>query len=554
MDCYNIEKNYDVNYQKNYKFDYEPKISIIVPTYNTNKVFLIDMIESVKDQTYFNWELCIADGSDKENNIRVILKEYEKKNEKIKIKLLEKNKGISGNSYEALKLASGEYIGLLDHDDILLQNALFEIVETINKDKNIDIVYTDEDRISEDGEKRFNPHFKPDWSPDTLRSYNYICHFVVFKKSLLSDIEGYFNSKYDGSQDYDLILRLTEIAKSIIHIPKVLYCWRAHKKSFSSSYIGKKQAIKAAKEALKDHLDRVGLNGNVHDGMFLTSYKINYKIKGNPKVSIIIPSKEPLKDFKRCINSILEKTRYGNYEIVVIENNSHIQKKMDYYKILEKENNITIVKWDCEFSYSAINNFGVKYATGEFLILLNNNTEIITPNWIEEMIQFAQREDVGIVGAKLYYKNNTIQHGGVIIGLGGTVGNSHKYFNKLSPGYMGRLKVVQNLSAVTGASLMVRKDIYEKVGKLDEKFEVAFSDVDFCLRVRTLNKLVVWNPYVELYSHESRRIDLEYDPEKIKLFEGDIERFVDKWGSFLEKGDPYYNNNLTLKKEDFSLK
>lgn len=548
-----MPKDEELKEQKDFKFEYSPLISIVVPTYNTPEKFLREMIESVINQTYLNWELCIADGSDEQSTIH-ILKEYSEKYSNIKIKYLDTNEGISGNTNKALELAEGEYIGLFDHDDLLTQNALYEIVKVINENDTPEFIYTDEDKVDETGLEFFDPHFKPDWSPDTLRSYNYITHFSVFKKDLLEKV-GNFRSECDGSQDYDMFLRITEKSKNIYHIPKILYHWRCHKNSTAYSFESKGYTMNSAKIALMEHIKRLKIEGVVKDGLFPTSYNIEYTIKDNPKISIIIPNKDALEDLRKCIESIRSKTEYDNYEIIIVENNSQREDVFEYYEKIEKYNQVKVVSWEgFEFNYSAINNFGIKFCTGEYIVLLNNDIEVITPTWIENMLMYAQREDVGIVGCKLYYPDNSIQHAGVILGIGGIAGHSHKYFDRYDSGKSGRLKVVQNLSAVTAACLMIKKSIFAEVEGLDENFKVAFNDIDLCMKIRSLGKLIIWTPYVEMYHYESKSRGSEDTPEKINRFQSEINKFKEKWEDILEKGDPYYNINLTLEKEDFSLK
>ena len=544
-----LPNNEELQKQKETHFQYNPLISIVVPTYNTPKQFLIEMIESVREQTYQNWELCIADGSDSKTT-KALLKDYTLRDTRIKVVYLDENKGISDNTNEALKLAQGEYIALFDHDDVLTPDALYENIKVINEVTDVDFIYSDEDKTDEKGSEFFNPYFKPDWSPDTLRSYNYLCHFSVFKKSLLEEV-GVFKKEYDGAQDYDMFFRLTEKAKKIIHIPKILYHWRVHKNSTASGMGAKNYAIKASKNALSSHLERIGLNGEVTEGLFIGSYKINYDLKEDQKVSIIIPNKDNIEDLKKCIDSILRVSTYENYEIIIVENNSVNKETFRYYHELELNPKIKILQWTGIFNYAAINNYGVGHASGEILLFLNNDVEIITPGWIEEMIMFAQREDVGAVGAKLYYPDETVQHAGVIIGIGGVAGHSHKYFHKSKDGHAGRLKIAQNLSAVTAACLMMRKDVFNMLEGFDEEFKVAFNDVDLCMRVRELGKLVVYTPFAELYHYESKSRGAEDTFEKIDRFNNEIKVFKERWG--LYRNDPYYNVNLTLDREDFSL-
>ncbi|MEM3290538.1 MAG: glycosyltransferase [Candidatus Micrarchaeaceae archaeon] len=540
------------NKTENYQFKINPKISIITPTYNTPKTFLIDMIESVLAQTYSNWELYIADGASKEKHIKEVLDNYTKKDSRIKVKYLPKNKGIAGNSNEAISLASGDYIAFLDHDDTLVPFALYEVVKAINENPDADFIYSDEDKLSEDGKKRFDPRFKPDFAPDTLRSYNYICHLTTIKKELLEQI-GYFREGFEGSQDYDLILRATEKAKKIIHIPKILYHWRVSQNSTAQNQNAKLYAYESAKKALKEHLERLSLKATVRDGLFLGSYKIDYKIINNPKVSIIIPNKDHKDDLEKCISSIINKSTYKNYEIIIAENNSTEQSIFDYYKSLEQYPFVKIIIWDKPFNYSAINNYAVKYSSGEILLFLNNDTEVITPNWIEEMLMFIQRKDVGAVGAKLLYPDNTIQHAGLIIGINKTAEHCFKYFDKESDGYFGRLKIVQNLSAVTGACLMIKKIVFEEVNGFDEGYPVAFNDIDLCMKVRNKDYLIVWTPYALLYHYEFKSRGVDNTPEKQARANMEVKLFCKKWDNMLKASDPYYNPNLTIKKTDFSI-
>ena len=531
----------EIEEQRNYKFEYEPKISIIVPMYNTKEKYLKELIDSIINQTYKNWELCLSDGSDEKKDY---VERLVNADERIKYKFLNANKGISENSNEALKLATGDYIALLDHDDILPAFSLFEVVKTINTDKEAEFIYTDEDKLLEEKENRMGPHFKQDYAPDTFMSYNYICHFSIFKKNLMERIGG-FRKEFDGSQDYDIIFRATEQANRIIHIPKILYHWRINENSVALSAEAKPYAYEAAKKAIKAHLNRIGLNANVEDTRIIGLYKVNYEIVGTPKVSIIILNKDHKKDLKRCIDSILEKTTYKNYEIIIIENNSKTKEIFKYYKELEKNEKIKIVEYKEQgFNYSRLNNFGVKNATGDYIVLLNNDTEIITKDWIETMVGNCQRKDVGIVGAKLLYENDTVQHVGVVLGLTGVAGHVNLGIGADEIGYMGRNIITQNYSAVTGAMLMISKEDYEKIGGLDEEFPVAYNDVDLCLKIRKLGKVVVMNPFVEAYHYESKTRGYEITEEKKRRLEEDTKRLKNKWKDVFEKEDPYFNINF----------
>ena len=540
--------------QRKYQFPKSIKFSIVVPLFNTPEKFLREMIQSVIDQTYANWELCLADGSDVEHgSVEKICRQYTKKESRIKYKKLEKNLGISGNTNACLEMVSGDYIGLFDHDDLLHPAALYEVMRAICE-QGADFIYTDENTFHNSPKDAYCPHFKPDFSPDTLRSYNYICHFVVFRHELMNDA-GKFRSEFDGSQDYDMVLRLTEKAKKIVHIPEILYYWRAHQNSVASDISAKPYTLNAAKKALTEHLEREHLDGEVMDSAIPSTYKIQYAIKKNSKVSIVIPNMDHIEVLKTCIDSITEKTTYEDYEIVIIENNSKNEETFSYYRELGKNSRVKIVNWIGKFNYSAINNFGVQQAvTGEYIILLNNDIEVITPDWIEQMLMFAQRTDVGAVGAMLYYPDETIQHAGVILGVGGVAGHSHKNFNRGSYGYMSRATIVQNLSAVTFACVMIPRHVWDEVGGLDESFAVAFNDVDMCMRIRKAGYLIVWTPYAELYHYESKSRGLEDTPEKKKRFEGEVKLFQERWKAELAAGDPYYNPNLSLEREDFSLK
>ena len=530
----------------------QPLISIIVPVYNTNKQMLIDMIESVRSQTYEKWELCLADGHSQKPYVAEILKKYEAKDKRIKVVLLKENFGIVGNSNAALNLAHGKYIALLDHDDILPKWALYTIAQAINDHQEPDILYSDEDKITFDGKERFYPHFKPEWSPDLLRSYNYITHFFVAKRSLVIRA-GNFLPGYDGSQDYDLILRTTELADKIVHIPQILYHWRSHSESTAQSQGNKSYTFDAGVKALSDYLRRNGLEGEVTYNLQFGFYHINYKLTATPLVSIIIPNYEHLDDLRRCMESIFSLTSYQNYEIVIVENNSKTDEIFAYYRELQEKHGVRIVTWEREFNYSAINNYAVRAAKGDVLLFLNNDTKIISPDWIEQLLQYAQRDDVGAVGAKLYYEDDTIQHGGVILGFLGIAGHSFSRLSKEDPGYMGRAMVAQNVSAVTAACLMMKKKLFEELGGFDESLEVAFNDIDLCLKIRQAGKLIVYNPYAELYHLESISRGFEDTKEKQARFFSEIDYFNSKWKKELLAGDPYYNPHLDLEQTPFRI-
>lgn len=536
--------------QRGEHFAYEPKVSIIVPLYLTPTQVLTDMIQSVLAQTYTNWELCLADGSGSEAALEPYLRFVLDQYPNIRYVLLEENQGIVGNSIAASQMATGEFIALLDHDDTLAPFALYEVVSVLNANQEADLIYSDEDKLSADGRKRFQPHFKPNWSPDTLRSYNYISHLCVLRAELFHRIGG-FRVGYEGSQDYDLILRTSEKARHIIHIPKVLYHWRMSTSSTAQNPETKLYAYEAAKKALRDHLDRLDIKGTVDDGLFLGSYRVQYELPERPLVSIIIPNKDNLSDLRRCVESI-ERSLYSNIEIIIIENNSSQEETFAYYRSLEGKAGIHLVVYNHPFNFSALNNYAVSCAHGSVLLFLNNDIQVMNSDWMECMLQYALRPDVGAVGAKLYYPDGTIQHGGIILGIGGVAGHAHRTFSSMHEGYFGRLRVVQNMSAVTAACLMMRRDVYEQIGGYDESMAVAFNDVDLCLSVRRKGYLIVWTPYAELIHFESKTRGADNNLVKEQRFRGEIRRFQEKWGT--STADPYYNPNLTLQSEDFSVR
>ncbi|MBQ7955143.1 MAG: glycosyltransferase family 2 protein [Lachnospiraceae bacterium] len=546
--------------QRNTKFERMVKISILVPLYNTPKQFLLEMIDSVRNQTYENWELCLADGSDGEHAyVGEMCLEYGKNDSRIVYRKLDRNEGIAGNTNRCYEMATGEFIGLFDHDDVLHPSALYEYVKAINE-QDADYLYCDETTFKgSDINKMLTMHFKPDYAPDNLRANNYICHFSVFSRQLLEGTE-LFRSQFDGSQDHDMILRLTDRAKNVVHVPKLLYYWRSHAGSVASGISAKPYAIEGAKGAVADHLRRHGFEHFKIESTkaFETIFRLRYQVIGTPKVSIVIANKDHVDDLRRCVSSILTKSTYDNYEIIIVENNSETKEIFNYYEDLKKNysDKITIVTFGGKFNYSAVNNLGVKHADGEYILLLNNDTEVITVNWIEELLMYAQREDVGAVGGKLYYENKTIQHAGVVIGLGAhrTAGHTHYKQPRQNLGYMGRLCYAQNVTAVTGACLMVKRSLYDKVGGLEESFAISLNDVDLCLKLRREGYLNVFTPFCELYHYESISRGLDDQGEKAQRYNEESARFRDKWKEQLEKGDPYYNPNFSLDRSDFSLK
>ena len=539
-------------------FERMPKISILVPLWNTPQDFLQEMIGSVQKQTYGNWELCLADGSDDDHAyVGEYCRRLAETDGRIVYQKLQRNEGISGNTNQCYKLATGEFIGLFDHDDILHPCALYEYVKVINE-QDADFVYCDEATFkSPDIDKMITMHFKPDYAIDNLRANNYICHFSVFARNLLEGTE-LFRTQFDGSQDHDMILRLTDNARKVVHVPKLLYYWRAHAGSVAGNIEAKPYVVEAARGAVADHLRRHGFSHFTITSTraFETIFKISYEIIGEPKISIVIPNKDHTEDLRRCIKSIVEKSTWENYEIIVVENNSETKEIFSYYEELKNNPQIRVVTYDGEFNYSRINNLGVSQATGDYVLLLNNDTQVITVNWMEELLMYAQRQDVGAVGGKLYYGDKTIQHAGVVIGLGAhrTAGHVHYRQKRENLGYMGRLCYAQNMTAVTGACLMVKKALYEEAGGLDESFAVSLNDVDFCLKLRSMGYLNVFTPFAELYHFESISRGLDDKGASAERYNDESARFRKKWEKELAAGDPYFNPNFSLDKPDFSLR
>ncbi|MBR2122059.1 MAG: glycosyltransferase family 2 protein [Lachnospiraceae bacterium] len=550
-------------------FEHRVLFSILVPLYNTPKQYLTDMIDSVIWQTYDNWELCLADGSDAEHAyVEEVVRGYQERDaglkERIRYRKLEKNGGISANTNACLELATGEYIAPFDHDDVLHPSVLYEYCRVINE-QNADYIYCDETTFSgTDLNKFVTMHFKPDYAIDNLRANNYICHLSCFSRKLLEGEELY-RPEFDGSQDHDMILRLTDKARKIVHVPKLLYYWRCHPGSTASNIGAKEYAIAAARGSVADHLRRHGFSNFkiTSTRAFETIFKITYEIEGNPLVSIVIPNCDHTEDLKRCVTSILDKSTYDNYEIIIVENGSTTDEIRKYYSELENgpvREKIRIVEYRRAegetFNYSKVNNFGVKQARGEYILLLNNDTQVISVNWIEELLMYAQRPDVACVGAKLYYADKTIQHAGIVIGLGAhrTAGHTHYRQKRENLGYMGRLCYAQNVSAVTGACMMLKKSLYDEAGGLSEEFAVSLNDVDLCLKLRQKGYLNVFTPFAELYHLESASRGADSEGSAAERYNEESALFRDKWKDVLEAGDPYYNPNFTLDRSDYSLK
>lgn len=521
------------------KFKINPKISIVIPLYKTPENYFIELINSIKEQTYSNWEICLADGSEKKQKyLEDILKLY---SDKIKYKFIGTNKGISGNTNEALKMATGDFIALVDHDDLLPRFALYEIVKAINNEPQADFIYSDEDKFVEENgiNIRMLPHFKQDYALDTLRSYNYICHFTVIKKELIDKI-GNFRSEYDGSQDYDIILRATENANKILHIPKILYNWRINENSVASGANAKPYAYEAAKKAISSSLERQNIpNAKVEDSKIIGIYKVTYPIIKKEKISIIIVNKNNKKELKRCINSIIKST-YKNFEIIIVDNNSNDKRLEKYYKNISKNEKIRIESIKEEnWNLSKLNNLGAKKSTGEYLIFLNKNVKLLSKDWLEIILSNCQRNDVGGIGTKIIYKNKRIKHAGIAINLMGTVGYVNKNEKSKSPGYFGRIMIQQNVMAVSGELIGISKNIFNQIDGFDEELSYEFSNVDLCFKIIEIGKSVIYNPYVVACSYS----DLQ-DNKNINLKEKQEEMIKKKWNKYFEKEDRYFNKNF----------
>jgi glycosyltransferase involved in cell wall biosynthesis len=527
-----------------------PLFSIITPVYKPPAKVLESMLESVHRQTYQNWEHCLVNAAPEDSRTSEILQSYAQKDRRFVIQILDTNHGIAGNTNAAISMSKGKWVAFLDHDDQLAPFALYEVSKHINQAPEAEVIYSDEDKINATDQQRFSPFFKPDFNPDYLRGLNFMTHFFVVRKEL-GDAVGWLDSAYDGAQDFDLALKLVEKTGKIFHIPKILYHWRTVEGSTAGSSKNKKFAIQAGENALNAHIKRCGDGENVLSGKF--PYQVRYPIKDSPKISIIIPNKDNQPVLKRLIDSIFTKSSYRNFEILIIENGSKDPDLFEYYETLKKQPEIKILQWDKVFNYSLVNNFGEQHASGSVILLLNNDLEVISNDWLERMLEHALRKEIGAVGAKLLYPNNTIQHAGVIVGMYGAAGHSHKSFPRESPGYYNRLLCVQNYSALTAACLMLRRETYQLVDGLDPSFKVEFGDVDFCLRILEHGFRNLWTPFAELYHHESLTRGGYDSDDKRKLNKYEVQLFQSRWAKFLEKSDPCYSPNLTTQHEDFGF-
>ena len=539
--------------QRKQKFDYSPLISIAVPAYQTPVEFLRQMIESLIFQTYSNWELCIVNASPDNEEMQKVLAEYSAGDSRVRFCNLKENLGIAENTNRAFAMTKGEFVGLLDHDDLLAPNALYEIVKILQDHPQADALYTDEDKVTTELDEHFQPHLKPDFNLDLLRSNNYICHFFVVQKSIVEKAGG-FRKEFDGAQDYDFIFRCTENAGEVLHVPEILYHWRTHKASTADNPASKMYAFEAGKRAIEAHLERTGTKGEVSHTQDLGFYRVKYPVQGKPLVSVIIPNKDEKETLQTCLEMLEKNTGYQNFEIIIVENNSTTDEIFRYYKELSGNRKIHLLRWGKEFNYSAINNFAVAHAKGEYLLFLNNDVKSINPDWLEEMLGVCQRPEVGGVGAKLIYPDNTIQHAGCVIGMGGIAGHMFVDMPADRTGYLHKASLLQDMSAVTAACLLMKKEVFEQAGGFTEELAVAFNDVDLCLKVRKNGYLIVYDPYAKLYHMESKTRGAEDSKEKVRRFQTEIEYMRCHWIDILKNGDPCYNKNLSLTKWNYSLK
>ena len=531
--------------QRKTKFSYALKFSVVVPLYHTPAKFLKDLVRSMMYQSYANWELCLVNASPEDVHLTSLLENWAMRDKRIRVIRLEKNLGIAQNTNAGIAASTGEFIAFLDHDDFLEPDALFCYADALNKDKTIDVFYSDEDKTDEYAAHYFYPHFKSDFNIDLLHANNYMCHFLAVRKSLVDTVGG-LNEKFDGAQDYDFVLRLTEHTKKIYHCPRILYHWRCSNQSTAANQGNKMYAIHAGKAALNAHYKRLGWNARAQEGAVDGWYQTKFTLKEEPLVSILIPNKDHTDDLDVCLNSFFERADYQNYEFIIIENNSVLPETFAYYEKIEKEHdNVKVVYWEAGFNYSAINNFGFKFAKGDYIMLLNNDVELITPDIFQSMLGFCMRPEVGIVGAKLLYNDHTVQHAGVLVGAGGLADHVFKGIHEDDPGYMGRAISSQDVSAVTAACLLVKRSVYEEVGGLEDEFQVAFNDVDFCLKVRKAGYLIVYDADVKLFHYESKSRGMEDTTERFIRFGNEMMLLNSKWDILSTFVDPYYNPNLS---------
>ncbi len=561
--------------QRRAHFEYEPVISLVVPLYRTPERYLKELVECVRSQTYSKWELILADGSrsdhDESSPMRDILNSIAGSDSRIHVTELSHNMGISGNTNAGIELATGEYIAFMDHDDTIEPDAFYECVKAINEQGSPELIYSDQDKVDENSKKYFEPFFKGDFSINMLCSMNYMCHLLLVSRSLLDrlcakeravDTDGhreFLRREFDGAQDYDFILRCVEEARGIYHIPKVLYHWRTILGSTADNPVAKKYAFAAGRRAVSEHYRRIGVDATVSDTEVFGVYRSNIALRERPLISILIPTCDHREDLKLCVESLMDRLTYRNFEIIIIENNSKDQATFDYYEKLSAKYShshtpgVKVVYYEGGFNFSAINNFGAKSAKGEYFLLLNNDTEVISPDLLEELLMYGQDPEVGAVGARLFYPDGDLQHAGIVMGIGGVAGHIHQRVSGEDTGYFNRIIAQQDISGVTAACMLVKRSVYEKLGGLNEDLAVAFNDVDFCLRIREAGYRIVYNPYATMTHYESKSRGYEDDPEKISRFASEITYMKNRWKDVLT-GDPYYNVNLTLKDVYHGLK
>jgi glycosyltransferase involved in cell wall biosynthesis len=532
-------------------FSRRPVISVVVPVYNPPADFLAALIDSVAAQTYDRWELCLADGGSTDARVHEVLDRAASADPRVKVDRIGENRGIAGNTNAALAVATGDYVAFADHDDTLAPFALAAVVAAINRHPDADLIYSDEDKLDAAG-RRVDPCFKPDWSPDLLRTHNYVCHLLVLKRSLVEELGG-VRAGFDGAQDYDLVLRAGERAKQIVHIPYVLYHWRQHARSTARDTSSKEYLVAAGRRALEEHLARVGCDARVTPAAKPGEYRVRYRLPKQPLVSVIVPNRDQPQLLGRCLDSVFA-SGYANLEVIVAENGSRDDDTFAYYRQQERDRNVRVLTWNRPFNYAAINNWAAAQARGEVLLFLNNDVEAVDPDWIEAMATHAVRAEIGAVGAKLLYADGTIQHAGVVLGMGGAAGHVHLRFPRDADGYLGRLRRVQEVAAVTGACLMTRADVFERAGGFDERFVLAYNDVDYGLTVRSMGYRVLWTPEAELYHFESRTRGYEDDPVKQARFRREFDLFRRKWEQALAAGDPYFSPNFRLDRADAALR
>ena len=528
-----------------------PKISVIVPAYKTPPAFLRELIGSLEEQTYPDWELCLADASGDDDTVAKTLREFSS-DKRIRYKKLERNAGIAENTNEAAAMAEGDYLAFMDHDDLIAPQAFYRVAEAV-VNEGADLIYTDEDKVTADLKKHLQPHFKPEFNLDLLRSNNYITHLLVVRRSLAGG-PLLFDPAFDGAQDYDFIFRMTEKAEKIVRIPEILYHWRTHESSTADNPMSKLYAYEAGKRAIEGNLARSGVKGEVELLKDYGFYRVRYPVQGTPLISVIIPNKDHTETLAACLDS-LDKTSYKNIEILIVENNSTEKKTFSYYETLESDPRIRLLRYEGAFNYSAINNMAAAEAKGEYLLFLNNDIRAsIDPGWLTEMLGVAQRRDVGAVGARLYYPNDTVQHAGCVIGMGGVAGSMFVGLKRGRTGYLHKAALMQDMSAVTAACMLTKKAVFDEIGGFEEELSVAFNDIDLCLRIGRVGYRVVYDPYAELYHDESLTRGPEDDPVKVRRFQEEIEFMRTRYETLLKQGDPYYNPNLSLKKWHYSLK